>query len=186
MENMKATLTALPAGEVPETLGLDGLLAGCWENLDGSDSAGMNGAKLLGRMERVRWNPPILFFVIERHGGTVNGSTRGELQHWEVDLDNWTARITKTGHRQLKPMAARHSIKQIAEEIAARILNGEEDHRLQRFDDGTVRVLASAIFPMGSGFRRTVEGRRKQLVQYVEQRLVENGWMSKGGNRFGR
>lgn len=65
----------------------------------------MEAYKLLGRMEQVRWEPPVLSFIVERHGETVNGSTRAELQHWEVAVENRTARIVKTGQRQLKPMA---------------------------------------------------------------------------------
>jgi hypothetical protein len=36
----------------------------------------MTGQKLLGRMEEVVWEPPILSFTVERHGGTVQGSSR--------------------------------------------------------------------------------------------------------------
>ena len=50
-------------------------------------------ASKLGRMEKVEWQPPYLTFSIERHGATVKGSTRAELQNWQVD----------TSHRSLNP-----------------------------------------------------------------------------------
>jgi hypothetical protein len=54
-------------------------------------------------------------------------NTDAELQHWEVDLDARTARIVKSGHRQLKKKAARLSIKTLADEIAQKILDCSED-----------------------------------------------------------
>ena len=60
----------------------------------------MAGHKLIGRMENVEWHPPILTFLIERHGGTVLGSARAELQRWTVDLDRRTATCERVGHRQ--------------------------------------------------------------------------------------
>jgi len=122
--------------------------------------------------------------VLERHGGKVLGSTRGELQHWEVDLDKQTARIVKTGYRQLESMAHRLSIKELAEEIAERILSGGQDDRVKRLDDGSVKVLVSKIFPTGSGFQRTVSGRRKHLIQYVSKRLSQEGWEETVSNVF--
>ena len=171
-------------GKVPNGLGVDRVLASCWDLFTGSSECGMKAHKLLGRMEQIRWESPILSFVIERHGGTVCRSTRAELQHWEVDVENWTARIVKTGQRQLTKMAPRVSVKQIAEEIASRILSGEADDRLQRLDDGTVKVLVSRIFPDGSGFKRTVSGRRKRLLEEVAERLVEHRWVEASGGRF--
>ena len=72
---------------------LEPLLASCWGEFSGDDG-GMMGDKLIGRMEAVEWNPPLLTFVIERHGGTVMGSTRAELQHWEVNIDNTTVLVS--------------------------------------------------------------------------------------------
>jgi hypothetical protein len=62
---------------------LDRLLAASWDEFTG-DAGGMEGDKLLGRIEDVTWQPPKFTFTIERHGGTLMGSTRAELQDWEV------------------------------------------------------------------------------------------------------
>jgi hypothetical protein len=64
----------------------------------------------------------------------------------------------------------------LAEEIAERILSGGQDDRVKRLDDGSVKVLVSKIFPGGSGFQRTISGRRKRLIQYVAERLSQEGW----------
>src|SRR4051812_8749544 len=75
---------------ITDTTALECLLAACWPEL-GGDHGGMEGCKLLGRMEDVVWNPPQLTFSVERHGGTVQGSTRAELQRWTVDVERGTA-----------------------------------------------------------------------------------------------
>ena len=77
----------------------------------------------LGRMEDISWNPPVLSFTIERHGGTVMGSTRAELQNWNVNVETRSATCGVGGHRQLEPMQARLNVKPMAEEIVASILN---------------------------------------------------------------
>jgi hypothetical protein len=186
MNEVQALLAAVPPGPVTGLTGLDALLAGCWDTFDGPDGGGMEGQKLLGRMENVAWTPPVLSLVVERHGRTVCGSTRAELQHWAVDFDAMTATNTKNGHRQLEPMAPRLSIKAIAEEVAQAIIEGKEDNRLKRLDDNTVEVQASSIFPTGSGFTRTVEGRRETLARYIEETLTAHCWVMKGRNVFTR
>lgn len=184
MKALQELLGAVPSGPIPENIKLDKALAGCWDRFTGNGEGGMEGYKLLGRMESVHWQSPILRFKIERHGGTVNGSTRAELQHWEVNLDDQTAYIVKEGHRQLKTMAPRVSVKVIAEEIADLIISGKNDERIRRQDDGSVKVRASRVFTGRSGYKRTVEGRRKRLVECVRDQLFERGWTAIAGNAF--
>lgn len=185
MNVLREFLATVKPGEVPETADLDRLLAECWDEFDGANDGGMEAYKLLGRIEKVHWEPPILRFVVERHGGTVCGSTRAELQHWEIDLDDKTAQIYKTGHRQLESMAPRISIKGLAEEIAQAILNDADDTRFYQDEhDGSVVVNASMLFPTGSGYKRTVEGRRVRLCKYIEAILTDDGWRKVRRNRF--
>ncbi|HJN09525.1 MAG TPA: hypothetical protein QF564_12605 [Pirellulaceae bacterium] len=187
MKTLKEVLTHTPPGNISDPSDLDRLLAEHWHEFNGSNDGGMQSYKLRGRMEDVMWNPPILRFAIERHGGTMCGSTRAELQHWEVDLDAGTAETTKTGHRQLEPMAPRISIKGMAEEIAQSILN-DAGHRSYYRDkhDGNIVVVASLLFPTGSGFKRTVEGRRMRLCKYIEAILADHGWQKVRWNRFSK
>ena len=70
-------------------------LAGCWREFTGSASERMHAGKL-GRMEAVRWDPPVLSFTIERHGAMSGGSTRAELQQWRIDLDRKTAKCERS------------------------------------------------------------------------------------------
>lgn len=184
MEALQELLADAPPGAVTHDLGLDTALATCWEMLRGNAEGGMEPYKLLGRIESIVWQPPFLTFVIERHDGTVRGSTRAELQHWEVNLDNRTASIIKEGHRQLEPMAPRLSIKKMAEEVAGLIVSGKSDSRIRRLADGTTKIVLSKVFPSPSGFKRTIKSRRKRLVEYVKGQLQEHGWMQIGGEGF--
>jgi hypothetical protein len=181
---LKGYLAETGMASVPDVASVERLLAECWDSFSGSNEAGMEGSKLLGRMEDVRWQTPILSFIIERHGGTVCGSTRAELHHWEVDLDEGSARIVKVGHRQLLPMAPRLSIRALADEIAEAVLGGCSHQHVRRQDDGSVCVLLSKVFPADSGFQRTVTTRRKRLIQYVAEKLSEQGWLRIGADDF--
>lgn len=75
IDKLDAYLATLPSGPTSDTAELDVLLAACWHSFSG-DYGGMEGRKLLGRMEEVVWKPPILRFTVERHGGTVLGLGR--------------------------------------------------------------------------------------------------------------
>ena len=116
--------------------------------------AGMAGHKLIGRMEHVEWNPPVLTFVIERHGGTVLGSTRAELQRWTVDLDRKTATCERAGHRQLSPMAKRVDVGSIADEVANKIVGGESDDRLTWLEMGVSGWRWAGSSPLGQDSSR--------------------------------
>ena len=146
----------------------------------------MAGHKLIRRMERVEWHRPILTFLIERHGGTVLGSTRAELQPWSVDLDRGTATCERTGHRQLSPMARRVDVGPIADEVAGRIVVGKSDDRLSWLGDGRVRVELGRIFPERSGYKQTVQGRRQRLREALIERLTTKGWAHLGRSTFGQ
>src|ERR1035438_2078306 len=78
-DQLQRHCTALPPGPVADVPTLERLLAAAWGDLVGDDG-GMVAHKLMNRMKAVTWNSPILSFRIERHGGTVLGSSRGEMQ----------------------------------------------------------------------------------------------------------
>ncbi len=186
MTSLKELLISVPSGAVLDTNGLDRLLADCWDDLEGAYGGGMEASKLLGRTEFIDWQPPILTFVIERHCGTVCGSTRAELQHWEVDVERMTATIVKTGLRQVAPMARRVSVTPMAQEVAEAIIQGLSDQRLRWLGGDCVHVVTSRLFPATSGCKRTIEGRRRRLANQVAESLAEHGWESIGQNRFRR
>lgn len=109
-------------GPLQEMAELERHLADSWATFEGNEAKGMTAEKLLGRMEQVRWSPPILTFVIERHGGTCLGSTRADLHRWKINFTERTATCEKVGHRQVRPMAGRLPIHPLAEEITSKIV----------------------------------------------------------------
>jgi hypothetical protein len=83
-------------------------------------------------------------------------------------------------------MATRVDVRPIADEIAGKIGGAERDDRLRWFPDGPVRVQMGKIFPDRSGFRLTVQGRRRRLRDALIERLNPMGWVHLGGSTFGR
>ena len=173
---LKKHLLALASGEIAETGRVTALLAGCWHEFVDAESQRMHAGKL-GRMEDVRWEPPVLSFRIERHGAMGVGSTRAELQNWSVDLDRKTAKCERSrSYRQALPRAEGVRIEPIAGELADSIIAGRLDERLKWHGDGTVRILMAKIFPYDSGYMQTVTGRRQRLRAALETLVAENGW----------
>ena len=69
-------------------------------------------------------------------------------------------------------MAKRVDAGPIAEGLTRKMVAGIPDGRLVTLKDGRVRVLMGVIFPAGSGFKRTVEGRRRRLQEDLILRLA--------------
>jgi hypothetical protein len=158
---LRRFLAATEQGPIEDAAALIALLAAVWPSLDGADDEAMASWKL-GRMEGPEWRPPLLTFVIERHGGFVLGSTRAELQQWTVDLDTLTASVEGVGRRQLRPLAPRLNVAPLVAEIVELIAAGIDDDRLGWSSDRqTVRVRIGKIIP-ADGFAQTVAGRRKR------------------------
>lgn len=107
MNELSAYLRSQKPGTISDTETLEERLVGAWDDFEGSDVGGMAAYKLVGRMERVCWEPPELTFVIARHGPAKYGSTRAELQTWIVDIDKGIADISKIGWRKLTRQATR-------------------------------------------------------------------------------
>jgi hypothetical protein len=134
----------------------------------------MQAAKLIRRMENVEWVPPILKFRIERHGATVNGSTRADVQEWHVDVDRGTARLAGEKRRQLGTMDRRLDVKPIAAEIAALITAGREDPRLKWRGPNSVRIIIGEVIP--TTFKQTTAGRRARFSTELARVLAPSGW----------
>lgn len=150
------------------------LISNAWGELHGSSANAMATHKL-SRIEKPTWVAPHLGFTIERHGGTVMGSTRAELEHWDVDLDARTAVPSeRVGYRQLHPAAARLDVKPLAEDVFRSMRERREDERLKWVDDGSVRVVIAKVVP-DAGFRQTVDGRRKRFRNALEELVVQAG-----------
>lgn len=169
-------MSSIQKGEILDTTKLESFLSACWKEFDGSNEEQMAGYKLLGRMINVFWNPPVLSFIIERHGGTFLGSTRAERHLWKINIEQKTASCYKVGYRQVLPRQPRLDVHPIAEEIMQLIVNCQEDERLKWRKDGSVCIKIGKIFPEGSDFKQTLASRRKRFQEMVDDLLSKAGW----------
>ena len=175
MEQLRSFLENLPGGPIAGDAKagvITGLVQG-WGELSGSDEEAMRDDKL-ERVEDLAWNPPILDFWIERHGGTVLGSTRAALHHWVVNVMDSTASIVDRRFRQVKPPQKRMNLRPVAQEIAESIQQGMPHARL-KWVGGEVRVLIGDVLPEGSAAAATLASRRKRFRAAVLQDL-DGGW----------
>jgi hypothetical protein len=183
LSELRGYLVALPSGPVEDLDTLKTVLAHAWDSLDGSQEQAMESRKL-ERVEKPRWNPPLLSFDIERHGGTAMGSTRGTIQQWEVNVDTGSASWTNATHRQLEPMAPRLNVGPLVAEVANLIVTGADDPRLRWAPNGQlVTIIIGAVIPDG-GPMQTVRGRRQRFREALVAKLAPMGWRSLGPNRF--
>ena len=166
------------------------MLKDSWGHLDGSDAEGMRAQKL-DRIEELHWDPPLLRFAIERHGGTAIGSTRAECQEWTVNVEEGTASCRMSGFHQLEPMAKALKVAPVVKELVQLIEEGSEDQRLKWSGDGqrvTVslrKAIDSAEVQQGavSEYKQTKQGRSKRLGEALRAELEEMGWRSLSGYR---
>jgi hypothetical protein len=174
LERLRQYLDSFGNSSGSASTDLPNLLARAWNELDGGDQESMHAGKL-HRIETAEWQPPVLTFTIERHGGTVLGSTRAEVQTWAVNLDTATASIVGTTHRQLRSMAPRLNVEPIAREVAELIAEGADDPRLRwSADRSSVHVVASECLP--PAYEQTMAGRRKRLWAALAAELQSKGW----------
>lgn len=155
-------------------------LAAIWGELEGGGEASMSSEKV-GRAEDLRWHPPVLSFVIERHGGTVLGSSRAEMQAWSVDLDAMSADWGASGFRQLRPMSPpwTRADAQIAAEQAAQAIREGRDEPYLRWsrDRQSVQITAAGrLFPDGP--KETVTARSRSFSAALTK--VLDGWERRG------
>lgn len=180
IHKLRDFLESIQPGPVPKDMQseLVTLVDECWDKFDGSRGGGMNRSKV-GRMEDPFWRPPHLFFTIERHGGTVMGSTRAELQGWHLNLDECTASYDSAGYRQLYPRAKPWKAGPVAEELAQAIMDGKEDTGLKWLGEGKnqVKTLTPQIIPdYYLSPDATTNGRRSRFYKAMEKILVPAGW----------
>ena len=173
VKQLKAYLDKQPAGAALDAESVVNLLSGCWDDLKGSKATKMRADKL-GRIERPTWNPPCLEFLIERHGQTVNGSTRATVYRWRVDLDKGTAVIVEEQRRQLSAMDMRLDVKPIAESLAYAIVHGADDPRIVIGKDRAVRLRMGEIIPETN--KQTTSARRQRLRRHLSDELRPHGW----------
>lgn len=159
IDNMSAEITSL--------------LATAWDSFAGNNETKM-AARKIHRAEKLCWYPSILSFEIERHGGTVMGSTRAEIQRWEVNLKTLEISCETVSHRQIEPMDRRLDTKRLAAEVAALIVSNSEHVLLKWLGTDKVRVNISEVIPQT--YVRTTTSRRKRFRKQLTAELEKQGW----------
>lgn len=174
--NIEDILAGLDTGKIPAHLTdeVEAWLFQRWDSLAGGADTKMAAHKLLRGIEDLSWEPPVLTFRIERHGGTVGGSTRAEMQGWAIDTHASTATAFSAGHRQLYQAAARLDVKPLAAEIARMITEGSQDPRLSWKNANHAVLRISEIIPETN--KQTTTGRRRRFRAVLDLLLREAGW----------
>jgi len=181
VKNLEAFLAKLSTGPISDTSKLESLLMDCWDDFSGSGEGGMKAYKLSGRIEQPTWQPPLLSFKIERHGGTVQGSSRAEMQRWTVDTVLKTSRVAEAGYRQLTPRQpnwTKAAATKAAQKVSDLINHRSEDELLTWLRNGGVRVMISKIVPDDAA-AQTVSGRRKRFWKCLDD-LLGPSWSRVG------
>lgn len=183
MNNLRDYLNSMPAGKITDICTVEHLLAQCWDQFKGCDEGGMAEYKLLGRTENMEWDPPILSFTIERHGWTKFGSSRAQLQHWEIDTETNFAYFTQ-GIRQLYAREPVLKTKPLAEKIGKLILEKKDCDELKWvIDKSLVRVIAGKVLPNNVS-KQTLSGRRKRFRKDLAEFLKPYGWQEVYPNKY--
>lgn len=186
---LRRVLMAMPPGNITEKSQIkkiEEVLSTCWDIFSGASEIKMEGYKIVGRMEEVVWEPPFVSFKIERHGRTVNASTRADIHQWILDVERATAKRKDAGFRQLYPMDKRFNAKLAASEIVELILSGVEDPRLDWSENRQiVKVKIGMVVPDGNA-KSTAVGRRKRFREECGQLLNEHGWKTVFFNKYQR
>ena len=175
MDQLKQHLSKLSEGPIADDDDTGILLALAWESLS-QDGGGMTGDNILGRTEKMQWNPPFLTFQIERHGGTVRGSTRATIQRWTVDIEAKSASHDDSGFRQVRQRAKPLNVERLARKVAQLVSDGSSDNRLNWYTEGRVRVRVSKIIPKDDTPQQTLVGRRKRFHAALVKVLQGKGW----------
>jgi hypothetical protein len=178
-------LRGLPPGDVPDDIRTEiiGRLENCWHEFSGSQETKMKTYKL-SRAEHLVWKPPLLCFEIARHGATVHGSTREHIQHWKINLEQRTANQVTFGFRQVcrtAPRLTEDEMIRIAKRVCDAIQDGpgsnlKSDAHLTWVGETEFRVKPASLIP-ASGFKQTVEGRRKRMRAILQREIEAIGWV---------
>jgi len=151
------------------------IISSIWTYFPDHDDTSMSSDKLL-RWENPEWNDPFLTFKIERHGGTVNGSSRAFVHTWQVDFKQGIAKIIHRTHRQLEQASKRLNVKPLAEKCS-QLIESEAVHELLKWSHGGQRVqIQISKVIVDDGYQQTVAGRRKRFRLAVDE-LLGNDWL---------
>ncbi len=175
----KQLMSKIPEGKIEDQAvsgEIETALYGVWHLLDTGQVGGMRPGKLLGRLERIEWQPPILTFVVERHGATVMGSVYAELQNWQVNVVECTATLGEGKKRLVGARQPPLKVEPLVMKIVELIAMCQEDDRL-KWAKGKqrVQIQIGKIIPDDAA-QQTLQGRRRRFSKLLEETLAEMGW----------
>jgi hypothetical protein len=163
--DIKTFLIGQPKGLIPleMTHELISMLSGIWDQFVGSDETRMTASKLSGRAEKLSWDPSAstLEFEIERHGATVKGSSRAEIQNWVIDLKDGTAHQSANGYIQLRKQNPPLSFDLIVTKLVEAVVAGP-DHNYKCSivwgGEDDLRIIPNVLVPPGIVPQATFKG----------------------------
>lgn len=141
----------------------------------------------LHRWESPTWNPPELRFEIERHGATVGGSTRAEMQTWVVDTERRSIDQVRSRVRQLSPSAPRLDVHALAQQCLAAMMAGPEADTtgwLKWVSPSEVKLQISQVIPQT--FKQTTADRRRRFSRELTALSEGSGWREASAHRWVR
>jgi len=177
LQDLQRLLKDLPPGPLDNTHSQEArlLLQGCWSSLEGRGENATEWDKIHRAEDLCLAAEGCITFQLERHRPTVNGSTRADVHHWQVNLNSGKAKIVKTSVRQLYKASARWDHKEAAQEIIAAACSGKQHRGIKWLREGQdFRVVLSKVVP--SGCPRTTADRNKRLRKCLEDTLAPLGW----------
>src|SRR5690349_20474528 len=126
-------------------------------------------------MEQPEWKPPVLTFLIERHGATRIGSSRAERHKWTINVETKEAHCAAAGYRQVFKRDQPFHADEEVEEVVDLILKGSDDPGLKwSADRSTVRVLIGEWVDANNA--RTKQGRSHRFRKALKDGLARVGW----------
>lgn len=185
LDQLRGFLESQPAGLLTDGVSSEviNMLMDIWGLLPNSD-AHKTSADKLSRAEEFRWKPPILSFSLERHGGTVQGSTRAEIHRWTLNLESGDLNCDSSRFRQVIPRDRPLKVGPIAQEVAQAILTRDaSDKRLRWKNDHLVYLNMGEIIP-NDRLERTITGRRKRFRKALNDILKPTRWKEESTNKY--
>ena len=128
------------------------------------------------------WNPPLLTFELERHGGIGRGSKLAEIQSWKINIVDGTASAVNSVFRQVYAKEPNWKAEPVARELARSIIAEQKtDTRLVWNQNGHVHLAIGKIVP-GSN-RQTKAARSRRFWRALTSELLWPG-SKKVGKHF--
>ena len=181
LNRLRQLLQKVPAGILPEQVAgeAESLIIACWDCLCGSEVECTTANKLSGRIEELRWQPPYVTFQIERHGGTVMGSTRAEVHDWTLNLETAEAGLSTGRFRQLTPRDPPLKVGPLVDRVVQAIGSGSATPDLTWLTTDKLRVNIAQMIP--ATVQQTTIGRRRRFRKQLEARLAQLNWYAIAG-----